>query len=300
MSDATYAMQNAPEAPGLIPLQAEAQPNPRAPEGEDGGRDTDLARRVRLALAGQGVKAPVIHVRETLSTNSLAHSLARLGHPEGTVVIADSQTAGRGQFGRSWHSAEGKGLYLSVILKPAMRAARMSGITLVTAVCLAQALRDDCGIHACIKWPNDILARGKKLAGILTEISITGDELDHLVVGVGVNLDHEAHDFPPEIRDKATSIRLEAGGKDGSASFVAAFLEAFYRGYREFLATGFDAFRGRWNSMSAMTGKRVLVRHAGGLHLEGVSLGVDSQGALVVLCPGGQRKRVLSGEIELS
>lgn len=240
----------------------------------------------------------LFHFRETDSTSNRAHELARKGYPEGTVVLADSQTMGRGQLGRSWYSPKGKGIYLSLILRPDTNPARMPGITLMTAVCLAEAFTDTCGVVASIKWPNDLLVRGRKLSGILTEMALTGETLDYVIVGVGINLTHGEDDFPEEIRSRSTSIMMETGTLPDRTSIVGSFLGRFERAYREFLEEGSGSFAERWKSLSGMVGKAVVVEYAGTV-LEGTVSGIDEIGALLVRDRDGRDRRILSGQVSL-
>ena len=251
-----------------------------------------FADRFMSFLTSCGIPAAgVFHYTETDSTNMRAHALARQGSPEGTIVIADSQTAGRGQFGRSWHSPPGKGIYLSVILRPKIPPMRMLGATLMSAVCLADVLKGLCRIDAAIKWPNDLLVRGRKISGILTEMSSKGGVLDYFIVGVGINLAHTREDFPPEIRDKATSVLLETGSVCDRTNLVTAFLRVFHLSYREYLENGPASFADRWNTLSATNGKRVRIRHAG-THNEGIFMGIDDNGAVLIRGDDGLIRRL--------
>lgn len=235
---------------------------------------------------------------QTDSTNTRAHELARAGYPEGTMVLADSQSAGRGQFNRVWHSPAGKGIYLSLILRPKASPALMHGITLMTAVCLAETFREACSLEVCIKWPNDILARGRKLSGILTEMVTTGDALDYVIVGVGINLTHAEQDFPEEIRCSATSVFMETGSCQGGVSLIRTFLQRFDAAYRAFLRSGIESVISKWCDLSGMVGRHVRVETAG-TSLSGTVSGVDEDGFLVVRCADGSERRVLSGDVTL-
>jgi BirA family biotin operon repressor/biotin-[acetyl-CoA-carboxylase] ligase len=235
---------------------------------------------------------------ETDSTNSKAHELARQGYPEGTLILADHQTSGRGQFGRTWHSPDGKGVYLSLVLRPDTSPARIPGITLLTAVCLAETFSESHGLEISIKWPNDILVRGRKLSGILTEMVLTGDILDYVIVGVGINLTQGMDDFPEEIRPHATSFMLEVCSYPDREAIIAEFLERFEKAYRVFLERGIDSFAGRWTSLSGMMGRIIAVESAGAT-MEGTAAGIDDMGALLVRCRDGCIRRIISGRISL-
>jgi len=149
-------------------------------------------------------KRDIVYFTETDSTNTRAKDLAARGAPEGTLVISERQTKGRGRKGRSWFSPSQGGIYTSLILRPSISPSEAPKITLLSAVVVAETLRSLTGLSAIIKWPNDILINGKKIAGILTEMSTEMDAIDYIVVGLGLNVN--TPDFPDDIREKATSI----------------------------------------------------------------------------------------------
>ena len=145
------------------------------------------------------------YVPTCTSTNDMAKDLADFGVPEGTVVLAEEQTSGKGRYRRHWFSSPGKGLYLSVILRP--KQPEISLLTLSAGLAVAEALRDVLGVKVCLKWPNDLLWEGKKLGGILSESSYFGQKLNYVVVGIGLNISHSEEDFPPGLRDSAISLK---------------------------------------------------------------------------------------------
>jgi BirA family biotin operon repressor/biotin-[acetyl-CoA-carboxylase] ligase len=230
------------------------------------------------------------------STNDRAKELAEEGAEHGTVVVAESQTAGRGRRGRAWVSPPGRNLYFSVVLRPELRPAEASELTLVASLAVCDALRH-AGVDAGIKWPNDLLASGKKIAGILTELAAEPDRVHWVVVGVGVNVNARVEDFPEELRSEATSVLLERGTPAPRALFTAACLTALEGWVDRHADEGFEAVRAAWRERSVTLGREVLVR-MDGRELRGVAEDIDEQGALVVRGPGGP-ERVLAGDVVL-
>ncbi len=227
------------------------------------------------------------------STQRLARDLARAGAEEGTTVIAESQSAGRGRLGRQWHSPPGVNLYCSVILRPPLAPAAVPCLALVTGLAVADAVRAVTGLVATLKWPNDVLVGGRKVAGILTELEAEIERVRFVIAGIGVNVNADA--FPAELADKATSLRLAAGRPVDRAAVTAGLLAALEGRYRRFLAAGFAAMRGEWEACSALTGKEVRVTAPEG-EVAGRVLGVDDDGALRLEGPGGEL-RVVAGEV---
>ena len=167
-----------------------------------------------------------MHHFETLdSTNDLAKELAAQGAPEGTVVVAETQTGGRGRLGREWNSPPGVGLYVSLVLRPMLPPMELPQITLTTAVAVVRAVRRVTGVAPGIKWPNDLLLNGKKLGGILTEMETESDRIRHVVVGLGLNVNNPA--FPPELAATATSLALATGRAFSRVQLLQAWLEEF-------------------------------------------------------------------------
>lgn len=215
---------------------------------------------------------------ETDSTNSRAMEMAEKGAPEGTVVVADSQTGGRGRQGRRWISPPGKNIYVSVLLRPDVPPATVPLLSLVAGVALADAL-EGMGVPGALKWPNDLYLGDRKAAGILAEMASDPDRVRHVVIGVGINVNMDPDDFPPEISGRATSLRIHAGRSFRRSELLARFLDAFAGRYREFLAGGFGAIRDGWDRRDFLRGRRVHLRR-GTRDAWGVAEGVDPGGAL--------------------
>jgi len=240
----------------------------------------------------------IVH-RETVgSTNELAKELAQKGAVDGTVVIAEEQTEGKGRMGRVWHSPAGRGLWFSVILRPPISPADASKLTLVTAVAAARTIREMTGIAAGIKWPNDILIDDHKVAGILTEMSAELDKVNHLIIGIGINVDLNPASIPAGIAGIATSLAHEKGSPVTRIELLAGILNRFDELYTDFLQGRFTRILTAWKDLSITLNRWVTVRSLTGTE-EGVAFDVDDEGALLLKKKDGSMKRVLSGEVSL-
>jgi BirA family biotin operon repressor/biotin-[acetyl-CoA-carboxylase] ligase len=226
----------------------------------------------------------LVVVDRTASTNDDARGLAAEGAPDGTVVVAASQTAGRGRLGRTWYSPAGAGLYLSAFFRPDEPLERCGRYALAAAVAACAACRDSIGPAAVIKWPNDVLAGGRKVGGILAEMR-TGREGLELTVGIGMNLNHAAADFPKELRETATSLRILGGGEAVVLeTFAARLLTHLGAEVADLRTNGWERVARRFLGYAPQAqGARVRLA-AGGM---GVTQGLDTTGALRVATEGG-------------
>lgn len=258
------------------------------------------AADLESALSGRGLPLPYkVHVHARLgSTNVEAARLAQAGAPEGTVVIADAQTAGRGRLGRTWHSPPGTGLWLSVVLRPPLPPAACSGITLTAGVAVAAAIEQVTGLQPGIKWPNDLLIGDRKVCGILTEIAAEWDKVHHLILGIGINVNQTEADVPADLRGSAGSLRLARGERVSRRALCIAVLDELARRYPAFEQHGFAAARDEWLRRSITIGRPVVARSAGGA-VSGIAEDVDDDGALIVREASGAGVRVTSGEVTL-
>lgn len=231
------------------------------------------------------------------STNTRAKEMAAQGVPHGTVLIADSQTGGRGRMGRSFHSPAGCGIYLSMILRPDCPAKDLMHLTCATAVAAADGIQAAAGLRPGIKWTNDLVAGRKKLGGILTELSLDSNgNVEYAVIGIGINCSQKTGDFPEELRGIATSLQLAAGKAIDRAGVIAQILAALQRmseNLRDPIAT-LDRYRADCitvgQEISLVRGDEV--RH-------GKALDVDDNGALVVEFADGTKQAVQSGEVSI-
>ena len=234
---------------------------------------------------------------EVTSTNDEAHRLAEAGALHGEVVIAESQTQGRGRRGHAWISLPGKSLAFSVILRPMLPPARAPELTLAAAVAVCEAARE-LGAHgARIKWPNDVECKGRKLSGLLTELRAEPDRVRHAVLGVGFNVSMEMHDFPEELRPLATSLLIESGEKVPRPLVCARLLEHLEEWLSLHETEGFGPVRDRFSELSSTLGRKVRITFAGAT-LEGDAADLDESGALLLRDKSGAMVRVSAGEVE--
>lgn len=233
---------------------------------------------------------------EVGSTNDVAKQLAEEGAAHGEVVVAEAQSAGRGRRGRSWASPACRNVYLSAILRPELAPARAPELTLLASVAVCQTVRQ-AGVAASIKWPNDVLVNGKKVAGVLTELAADPDQIQWVVVGIGINVNVRPDELPDEVRPVATSLAVERGQPVPRALFTVALLGTLEEWLDRHAAEGFEPVRQAWRSMSDTLGREVRV-HLGDRVLEGVAEDIDAAGALLVRAGAGV-ERVLSGDVEL-
>lgn len=231
------------------------------------------------------------------STNSRACQLADTSAPEGTIVVAEEQTAGKGRLNRSWHSPPYLGIWSSVILRPKLSLPRVSGLSLLAALAFAETAERELGLTVDLKWPNDGLIQGKKVLGVLTEVSAEGDRLSYAVCGTGINVSHEAVDFPAELRKRATSLKLAMGQSIDRLAFFRAFLGEFEHAYRSFRGEGITPFLPEYRRRSILLGREVVVQQ--GAHtVMGTGVGIDENGALVIR-EGRRDVVVFAGEVTL-
>jgi BirA family biotin operon repressor/biotin-[acetyl-CoA-carboxylase] ligase len=240
----------------------------------------------------------VLHAFDELpSTSDRAKELADDGAAHGEVVIAETQTAGRGRRGRIWVSPPRRNLYFSVVLRPDLPPSRAAELTLVASLAVCDALRQAGVVQAGIKWPNDVLVGGKKIAGILTELAAEPDRVHWVVIGVGVNVNARLEDFPEELRGEATSVAIERGEPAPRALFAVACLTALEDWLDVHAERGFDAIRDAWRARNVTLGRRVAVR-ADGREIVGTAEDIDEQGALLVRTPE-RVERILAGDVQL-
>ncbi len=215
--------------------------------------------------------------------------------PEFTCVIADEQTAGRGRRDRAWHSTPGDGLYLSVLLRPVIPAARISLLSLMCAVVVAETIAryNIAGID--IKWPNDVLVNERKLSGILIEGTSAGSDLPRIIAGLGVNLNHEA--FPPELRDTATSLAIESGQRIDAAEFRDQLLMTLAQWYERLRHDGEQAIPERWQALSSYARGRHVTVTLDDEQVAGVTSGLTDTGALRMHLADGTIRTIIAGEI---
>jgi BirA family transcriptional regulator, biotin operon repressor / biotin---[acetyl-CoA-carboxylase] ligase len=236
----------------------------------------------------------IIYYNELDSTNLTAYQLAKNKTKEGLVVIAEKQNKGRGRLSRHWSSPKAKGIYISIVLKPEMTPFDAPVITLMAAVSVARAIRETYGIQALIKWPNDIIVKGKKIAGILTEMEAESDKIKFLILGIGVNINAKQADIPPT----ATSVFQQQNQSVSRMDLLVSILEKLEHNYKELKESGFSRTRQEWKKFSATIGKRV---RANCMHrvIEGTAVDIDIDGALKIRLDNGFHEKIFAGDLTL-
>lgn len=258
--------------------------------------DRIIPDEIQRALKTRSIGREIVHRIEAGSTNSLAMELAQQGAADGTAVIAETQTAGKGRRGRNWVSPLGN-IYLSVVLRPAVPVYKAPLITLMGAVAVASAIRKHLGVQAAIKWPNDILVSGKKVSGLLTEMSAEPDRIRHIVLGIGVNVNMDIRSLPPDVRSRSTTLAATAGKAVDRTGFLKVLLAELDHWYRRFLRKEADVLAA-WRELNETLGKRVAVSGAGEL-LEGRAMGVDADGRLILELDDGSVRQVAAGDVTI-
>ena len=258
-----------------------------------------LPEEIGLGLNTQVMGKHIVHYDEVSSTQDMAAELARGGAAEGTLVIAETPTKGRGRKGRSWVSPPEGGIYLSLILRPSLLPSRILQIPLIAGVALTKAIKETVPLEPLIKWPNDIVIANKKVGGILTEMSSEIDGVNYVVLGIGINVNIPASLLAEQTAGIATSLAAEYGEYISRARLVRCFLSEFEAIYTEFLASGFSPVRGEWKAANNTIGSWVKVTD-GGEEIEGKALDIDDDGFLLVRKESGHVSRIISGDVSLT
>lgn len=252
----------------------------------------EVRKKLRCRLLGRELR----YLGRVGSTQDEAFKLAQKGAPEGTVVLAEEQSGGRGRVGRSFFSPKG-GLWFSFILRPPLQPQVCLPVSLMAGVAVSEAVRAVTGLPAVLKWPNDVLIGGKKVAGILAEIVAETDAVRFVVCGIGVNANISAGKFPAELRPIATSLRIESGREVSLLELLCRILERLDFHYQEFLSRGPKAVLDAWRACPNVLGGRVRVTAVDEV-VEGTAQDIDSDGALLVRTEEGV-KRVIVGDVAL-
>jgi BirA family biotin operon repressor/biotin-[acetyl-CoA-carboxylase] ligase len=256
--------------------------------------DDLLSRLGETRVVGRDIRV----FQQTTSTNDVMEKLARDGVKEGVVVFAESQTKGRGRMGRRWLSSPACGLWFSVLLRPALRPEAATQLTVAAATALARAIRQETGVAPEIKWPNDILIRRRKVVGILTELSAELDTIRYVILGIGVNVNHAAADFGPEIRKLATSLKLESGGPVDRPALAAQILRELDADYARIQTGRFAELADEWEAGCATIGQNVTI-HIGDRRLQGCAEALDADGALLLRTQHGHLERIIGGDVTI-
>ncbi len=262
-------------------------------------REMELTEeQLTAALAGRHLGFPIRYFPVTDSTNTQAWRLALEGAPEGTAVVADAQTRGKGRLTRSWESPPGTNIYTSLVLRPRIAPAAAPQLTLVAGVAVAELLAGYLPAGVTIKWPNDILIGGKKICGILTEMKSSAAGIDFIILGIGININAERAAFAPEIRETATSLKIATGTKFDRRELISELFSRLEKWYSVFLNRGFPGVRETWLQYADIMERPVRVVFKEDVH-SGIVTGIDDDGTLVMQDSQGVTRRVVAGDVYL-
>jgi len=253
---------------------------------------------IQSRLTGRIIGRRLQVVAEIGSTNDAAMGAGQAGEPEGLAILADRQTSGRGRRGRSWISIPGVGIWTSILLRPPVPPPRAPLLTLMAGLATGEAIAGVAQIEPVLKWPNDLLLGGRKVVGILTEMTTTGHRIGHVAIGIGINVHQRREDFPEGVRESATSIDLAAGFRVDRGEVVAAVYNALDRWYAAVCADGPSIILQAARARTATLGKPVTV-DTGEAQWQGTAVDLDEDGALLVLDAGGAVRRVLADDVSV-
>lgn len=242
--------------------------------------------------------AAVHYFKAVGSTNTIAYQLALTGVPEGGIVVADAQTKGKGRLDRAWQSPPGINLYTSMILRPRIEPAMAPQITLMAGVAAAELFSGCCPGGVSIKWPNDVLLKGKKACGILTEMKAAVGRVDFIILGMGLNINMNPEDFDPALRDGATSLKIETGIVHDRLEITSKLYDLIEKWYKVFLRTGFPGLREPWLGYADILGKRIKWVFKDEFQT-GIVSGIDDDGTLRMHGDDGAIHRVIAGDVQL-
>jgi BirA family biotin operon repressor/biotin-[acetyl-CoA-carboxylase] ligase len=249
-------------------------------------------------LAGKLIGHKIHFYQEIGSTNDEAFDLAAAGSPEGTVVIADSQTKGKGRLQRVWHSPAGSNIYTSIILRPYLEPQSAPQISILAGVAVAEIMDNFCPGMVNLKWPNDILLKGKKVCGILAQMKTSASRVDFIILGIGINININYNQLPQDIKNTATSLSIETGRNISRQELIIGLYENLAKWYKKLIADGFSAVKEKWLSMAPMIGKRVQIM-SGDEVISGKALGIDEQGSLLLLTAEDRKIKISAGDVTI-
>ena len=251
--------------------------------------------KITKNLETEEIGKEILCFRKVFSTNSIAKFLANHSAEEGTVLISEIQTKARGRLGKKWESPEG-GIWMSLILRPKVPPARIGLITIATGVAIAKSIRS-LGLDAKIKWPNDVLIHGDKISGVLTEVNATFNEIDWVVVGIGIDSNLKLEDFPEDIRVGTTTLNEELPTDIDENELIAIFLGEFEKVYKLYKDSEIEAILKDWRDLSDTIGKYVNITQTGGKITQGYVVGINNEGSLIIEKQDGSLEKIISGEL---
>ncbi len=256
--------------------------------------DKLFADEIQEGLKTRIIGERVFSYEDLDSTNDAIRKLGEEGLSEGVCVFAEHQKKGRGRLGRKWDSPKGQGILLSVLLRPAIEPYAVPRVTLAAALAVIRAVREETGLHLGVKWPNDVVHEGKKLCGILTEMSAEADRVNFLVLGLGLNVNAKVKDLPPG----SASLREILGKKVARVPLAQSILRELEKVYERVKSGRHEELCEEWESVSHTTGQQVSAKLLGRT-VNGIATGIDADGALWIRHDNGFQERILSGDVQL-
>ncbi|MBN6888447.1 BirA family transcriptional regulator, biotin operon repressor / biotin---[acetyl-CoA-carboxylase] ligase [Cytobacillus horneckiae] len=263
-----------------------------------GTPDKVIADEISLGLKTEDFGRSIHYEEVVETTQKVAHRLANEGAKEGTIVVAEEQSNGRGRMDRKWVSPKYTGIWLSIILRPNLPPHKAPQLTLIAAVSVVQAIEEVTGLSPEIKWPNDVLLNGKKITGILTEMQADADRIASIIMGIGINVNQSKEDYPPELQDKATSLAIEKGQKISRAELIQALLLKLENLYKIYIEKGFHPIKLLWESYAVSIGKYITARTLTGA-IAGKAIGITDEGVLLLEDGEGKTHHIYSADIEI-
>ncbi|MFD0768511.1 biotin--[acetyl-CoA-carboxylase] ligase [Bacillus sp. CGMCC 1.60114] len=260
--------------------------------------DKVTANEIQLGLQTEFLGRTVYFEESVTSTQQIAARLAYEGAAEGTVVVAEEQTAGRGRLSRKWYSPKGTGIWMSIILRPTVPIHQAPQLTLLAAVSVAQAIEKCTNLSVGIKWPNDILINGKKVVGILTEMQADPDKINAVIIGIGINVNQKQEHFAEEIQHIATSLAIEAEKTIVRAELMQQIFLQMEKLYKEYLDRGFSVIKLLWESYAVSIGKEITARTMTNT-ITGIAKGITADGVLILEDHEGVVHHIHSADIEI-
>ena len=251
--------------------------------------------KISKTLETDEIGKEILCFRKVFSTNSISKFLANHSAEEGTAIISEIQTKARGRLGKKWESPDG-GIWMSLILRPKVPPARIGLITLATGVAIAKSIRS-LGLDAKIKWPNDVLIHGDKISGVLTEVNATFNEIDWVVVGIGIDSNLKLEDFPEEIREGTTTLNEELPTEIDENELIAIFFNEFENIYQLYKDGEIETILKDWRDLSDTIGKYVNITQTGGKITQGYVVGINNEGSLIIEKQDGSLEKIISGEL---
>lgn len=264
-----------------------------------GKSDRMTATDIQLGLETKKFGRQIVYQEEVNSTQIIANELVMNDAPEGTIVVAERQLQGRGRLQRNWVTSDGKAIAMSLILRPSISPRVAPQLTLLTAVAIASAIEKLTGIHPNIKWPNDLLINKKKVCGILTEMQGDADCIKSVVIGIGINVNQVESDYPLELSDIATSLRIEKGQPFLRAKLIQVILSEFEKYYEIFIDKGFKPIKILWESYAISLGKQIKATTLTE-EIIGHAIGITDEGQLLIEDPAGEIHTIYSADISFN